>query len=104
MPGIVGLVTKMPRDRAEAELHRMVRAMCHEDSSWRTGTWIDEASGVYVGWTVRKQAFADGMPLLNESRDVVLIFSGEEFADPAAARQLKERGHDVALEIGRAHV
>lgn len=95
MPGIAGLVTRMPRERAEAELGRMVRSMCH-DASWQTGTWIDEASGVYVGWTVRTQAFADSMPLLNEARDVVLVFSGEEFADPAVARQLKARGHHLA--------
>jgi asparagine synthase (glutamine-hydrolysing) len=78
MPGIVGLITKMPRDIAEAELLRMVESIRHE-SNYITGTWIDESLGVYVGWVARKGSFADGMPLRNERENVVLVFSGEEF-------------------------
>ncbi len=92
MPGIVGLVTSMPRDRAEAQLLRMLERLRHEPF-YATGTWIDEALGVYVGWTVRKGSFADGMPLRNERGDVVLVFSGEEFPEPGTARRLTERGH-----------
>jgi len=92
VPGIVGLVTSMPRDRAEAQLLRMLERLRHEPF-YATGTWIDEALGVYVGWTVRKGSFADGMPLRNERGDVVLVFSGEEFPEPGTARRLTERGH-----------
>jgi asparagine synthase (glutamine-hydrolysing) len=35
------------------------------------------------------------MPLRNERRDKVLLFSGEEFPEPGATRRLKERGHQV---------
>jgi asparagine synthase (glutamine-hydrolysing) len=97
MPGIVGLVTKMPRDRAEQELLRMVESIRHE-SSYETGTWIDESSGVYVGWTVLKNSFSDGMPLCNERGDVSLVFSGEEYPEPGTARRLKERGHSLNTE------
>src|SRR5947199_10096063 len=92
MPGIVGLLTSMPRERAERELFRMVGALRHENF-YGTGTWVDESLGVYVGWTVRKGSFADGMPLRNERGDVVLVFSGEEFPEPDTARRLTERGH-----------
>jgi asparagine synthase (glutamine-hydrolysing) len=92
MPGIVGLITRMPRERAEPELRRMVEALCHE-SFYRTGTWIDESLGVYVGWVARRGSFAEGMPLCNERGDTVLIFSGEEFSEPGTARRLKDRGH-----------
>jgi len=92
VPGIVGLVTSMPRDRAEAQLLRMLERLRHEPF-YATGTWIDEALGVYVGWTVRKGSFADGMLLRNERGDVVLVFSGEEFPEPGTARRLTERGH-----------
>ena len=68
MPGIVGLITKMPRERAERELLRMVEALRHE-SFYATGTWIDESLGVYVGWVARKDSFSDGMPLCNERGD-----------------------------------
>jgi asparagine synthase (glutamine-hydrolysing) len=97
MPGIVGLITKMPRKRAEQELLRMVAAICHE-SFYTTGTWVDELSGVYVGWAARKNSFSDGMPLRSEKGDVVLVFSGEEYPDPATVRQLRERGHE--FEVG----
>src|SRR5713101_7005736 len=97
MPGIVGLITKMPRQRAEEELLRMVGAIRHE-TSYETGTWIDESLGVYAGWTVRKNSFSDGMPLCNEKGDVVLLFSGEEYPEPGTARRLKERGHRVKVE------
>ena len=94
MPGIVGLITKMPRARAESELQRMVGAICHE-SFYVTGTWVDEALGVYVGWAARKGSFSDGMPLRNEQGDSVLVFSGEEFPDPGTRQGLKQRGHQV---------
>jgi len=97
MPGIVGLVTKMPREWAEPQLLRMVEALRHE-AFYRVGTWIDEASGIYVGWIVRENSFADGMPLSNERGDVVLVFSGEEFPEPGTAARLKQRGHALATE------
>jgi len=93
MPGIVGLITKMPRDRAEAELLQMVETLCHEDF-YVAGTWAEESLGVYVGWVTQKGSFSDGMPLQNERRDVVLVFSGEEYPAPGTARRLKEQGHD----------
>src|SRR2546425_9951811 len=92
MPGIVGLITRMPPERANVELSRMVETLRHE-SFYETGTWIDESLGVYVGWTALKNSFSDGMPLCNERGDVVLFFSGEEYPEPGTARRLKERGH-----------
>src|SRR5208337_3522649 len=92
MPGIVGFVTKMPREWAEPHLLRMVEAIRHEP--WYvTGTWIDESAGVYLGWTVRRNSFSDGMPLANEQGDVVLVFSGEEYPEPGTRDRLKRRGH-----------
>ena len=93
MPGIVGLLTKKPREWAEPQLQRMVESLRHH-SSYETGTWIDETLGVYVGWTARKNSFSDGMPLRNERGDVVLVFSGEEFPGLGTTRWLKERGHE----------
>ncbi len=94
MPGIVGLITKMPFEQARRELLRMVETLRHE-SFYETGTWIDEPSGVYVGWTALKGSFSEGMPLFNERGDVSLVFSGEDYPDPGIARCLKERGHSL---------
>jgi asparagine synthase (glutamine-hydrolysing) len=87
MPGIAGLITKMPRARAEELLSRMVGALRHE-SFYETGTWIDESLGVYVGWALRPGSFSTGMPVTNARGDVSLIFSGEEYSDRPNAQSL----------------
>jgi asparagine synthase (glutamine-hydrolysing) len=92
MPGIVGLVTKRPRDWAEPQLEEMLRALRHQ-SSYVTGTWTDECQGVYVGWAARQDSFSDAGPLYNERGDKILIFSGEEYPEPGTAHQLKAKGH-----------
>lgn len=97
MPGIVGLITKMPCERALQQLRRMVDALRHE-SFYNTGTSVDERSGVYTGWVARANSFSDGMPLRNEKQDVSLVFSGEEYPEPGTARRLREKGHGLALE------
>ncbi len=94
MPGIVGLITKMPRQVAEQQLQRMVAALCHE-SSYVTGKWIDESIGLYAGWVLRKGSFADAMPVCNERGDLLLAFAGEEYPEPDTAKGLRERGHHL---------
>ena len=94
MPGLVGLITRMPREEAERQLLEMVRVLCHEEF-YVTGTWTEESLGVYVGWIARKGSFSDGMPLQNERGDVVLAFSGEDFPEPGTAQGLKDRGHEL---------
>lgn len=92
MPGIVGLITKMSPEWAKSELHRMVESL-HKEPFYVNGTWIDESLGVYVGWSAQKGSFAEGMPLPNETGDVVLVFAGEEFPEPGTAARLTARGH-----------
>jgi asparagine synthase (glutamine-hydrolysing) len=97
MPGIVGLITKMPRERAEAQLRSMLDTIRHEPW-YTTGTWVDESLGVYVGWAVRGGSFCDGMPLINEQGDVALVFSGEEYPDPATISTLKRQGRELGTQ------
>jgi asparagine synthase (glutamine-hydrolysing) len=92
MPGIVGIVTKKDLEWVEPQLQRMVASLCHSPS-YVTGTWTDQSLGVYVGWTARTNSFADEMPVCNEQKDKVLVFSGEEYPDPDTLNQLKQRGH-----------
>ena len=103
MPGIVGLITKRPRESAEPELQRMLGAILH-DPSYTVGTWVDESLGVYVGWALRKGSFFNAMPIISELGDVVRVFSGEEYADPAAVTNIRPHGQSqdwVALLNGR---
>jgi asparagine synthase (glutamine-hydrolysing) len=97
MPGIAGLVTKMPRAWAEPQLMRMLETLRHEPF-YVTGTFIDESLGLYIGWAARKDSSADGMPIRNEQGDIAIVFAGEDYPALDTARDLKKRGHDCALE------
>jgi asparagine synthase (glutamine-hydrolysing) len=92
MPGIAGLITKLPREDAQRQLMQMMEPLCH-GPFYRTGTWIDQSLGVYIGWSVLEGSFADGMPLTNERGTSVLVFSGEEFPEPDTSSRLEQRGH-----------
>lgn len=92
MPGIVGLITKMPQERAVQELRQMVQTM-DSQTSYLSGIRVDEANGVYSGWAARRNSFCAEMPLFNEANDVSLIFAGEDFPEPDTAVQLKRKGH-----------
>jgi len=97
VPGIVGLITRRPGPDAGARLAVMLRSMHHEDF-YRSGTFADESLGVYVGWTALTGSFSEDMPLNNETNDVSLVFSGDEFPDSRLVQGLRSRGHSVGQE------
>lgn len=84
MPGIVGIIGKIPSERAERELGLMLGTMLHE-SFYASGTWSDCSSGVYAGWTAREGSFCDRLPVRNPSSSDVLFFAGEEFGKKQSA-------------------
>ena len=92
MPGLVGIITLMPRAEAERQLTAMVESLQHEPF-YTSSKWSDESLGVYVGSVARAGSFADGMPVCNERDDVVLAFAGEDYPDPSLRSELKQRGH-----------
>jgi asparagine synthase (glutamine-hydrolysing) len=94
MPGLVGFISKLPREQVEPRLKQMVASLCHE-SAYKFGMFIEESLGVYVGWVSRGNSRLDPMPVVNETGDLSLIFSGEEFPQPDTNRRLTENGHQV---------
>jgi asparagine synthase (glutamine-hydrolysing) len=93
MPGIAGIITNvLPPALAAAQLRRMIWALRHE-SFYASGTWVDERSGVYIGWTSIEDA-KGLMPIRNEREDTILVFSGEEFPEPGTVQALRCRGHE----------
>ena len=68
----------------------MLQSVTHEPF-YRVGTWRDEGSGLYVGWTVRKNAFADCMPISDPGGDWTMIFSGEDFSAECAVTNNGQR-------------
>lgn len=94
MPGIVGLITKRGSSWAQPQLETMLATVRHE-RFYRTGSYSDEPSGLYVAWTALENSFADGMPLCNEDGTAQLIFSGEDFPEPGSRKRLETLGHKV---------
>ena len=78
MPGIVGLITKKSRQQAETQLRQMVQALQHE-AFYKTGTWIDETSGVYLGWIIRDDADFGRLPIENARHDKDMTASEIEY-------------------------
>ena len=97
MPGIVGLITKLPRAAAEQQLLTMLKCLHHEPF-YTCGAWSDTEHGIYVGWVARRGCFADGMPVRNEDGEITLFFSGEEFPEPDLKKALRQRGHQFSDE------
>lgn len=97
MPGIVGLITRLPQAAAEQQVLAMVKCLHHEPF-YNCGTWSDPELGIYVGWVARRGCFADGMPVRNEDGEITLFFSGEEFPEPDLKKVLRQRGHQFSNE------
>jgi asparagine synthase (glutamine-hydrolysing) len=94
MPGITGIIRRDPYEGIERDLDLMVEAMRHE-AFYRSGQYVNRALGVYVGWMNHEASFADCMPLVNDRRDVILIFQGENYLDSATLARLRQAGNGL---------
>jgi asparagine synthase (glutamine-hydrolysing) len=92
MPGIAGIISRNVSNQ-RTTIEKMVASMMHEPF-YRSGIHCEPKLGIAIGWTALTGTFADCMPVLNERKDVVLAFAGEDFADPSAIESLRSRGHE----------
>jgi asparagine synthase (glutamine-hydrolysing) len=91
MAGLTGILSLYPGKEKNA-LNSMLECMLHEPF-YRSGVLSEDALGVCAGWICHENSFSDCMPVWNEARDVALLFSGEEFTEPAERSKLKQTGH-----------
>jgi len=75
MPGITGIISNKSYDGIEKDLDLMVEEMRHE-AFYRGGKYVNKDLGLYIGWMGHEASFADCMPLVDESRGLILIFQG----------------------------
>jgi asparagine synthase (glutamine-hydrolysing) len=68
--------------------------MEHE-SFYDSGVYSVPEMGIYAGWVAQENSFGAGQPFFNERRDVVLLFSGECFADAEMRTGLRQKGHEL---------
>ncbi len=99
MPGITGIITKNPGEKSRQQLHSMIGCMQRE-TFYNSGAYINDQLGLYAGWVCHAKSFSDCMPVMNEKKDLVLIYYGENFADQEVIGRLKTRDH--AFDGGNA--
>jgi len=97
MPGIVGIIGRGSSVDRVNEVQRMVKCMLHEPF-YASDTYENEKVGLWIGWVIHKGSFADCMPIWNETKDVCLIFAGENFAEAAEIELLRTKGHSFDSE------
>jgi asparagine synthase (glutamine-hydrolysing) len=56
--------------------------------------------GIYAAWVACENSFSASQPFFNERTNVVLLFSGECFADPETRTDLQQKGHQVGQVSG----
>jgi asparagine synthase (glutamine-hydrolysing) len=100
MPGITGIICKNPSAETERDFDRMVEAMRHENF-YRTGQYINRELALYVGWIGHEASFDACMPLVNETKDIILIFQGENYLDEAASARLKQSDNGIDASSAR---
>ena len=97
MSGIAGIIGINSHEENSAALDAMVKCMMHEQF-YTSGTYVNEKLGLWIGWVNHEGSFADCMPAWNETKDICVIFSGEDFADIGEIEHLRARGHDCNSE------
>jgi len=93
MPGITGIISKKYSELYENEMKNMVKCMRHE-KFYSSGIFIERDYGVYCGWTHHRDSFSDCMPVWNESKEICLIFAGENYYDSSEIDAIRVRGHE----------
>jgi asparagine synthase (glutamine-hydrolysing) len=78
MPGITGIIGKQTSKERGAALEVMLKPMRHE-SFYTDGSLRQDSLNVAVGWFSHQGSYSDCLPIWNKTRDVCLIFWGENF-------------------------
>ena len=98
MPGIVGIIGNESLKSNTVVLDQMTQCMMHE-AFYASGTYVNERLGLWIGWVAHQGSFSDCMPAWNETEDICIVFSGEDFTDLAEIEHLRGRGgHEFSLE------
>jgi asparagine synthase (glutamine-hydrolysing) len=92
MQGIFGVIGAAPRTGSEI-LSGMLDSTTH-GSLGHSAVYINEELSVCAGWTSHRESSQGCFPILNEMKDVCLIFAGETFPDAQEIEGLHSRGHD----------
>lgn len=97
MAGIAGIIASSSETRSA--LDAMVTCMVREPFDV-AGQYRNEQLGFATGWVSHTGSSFECLPIWNECKDICLIFSGENFEDPADVRSLSAKGHSLEPDNG----
>ena len=100
MPGLTGIIRFASHEQVDQDLDSMLGVMRH-NNRYSHGRFIDKECGLRIGWTCHPGSFAEGMPLVSEDGNTVMIFAGEDFGDrDGIARQRHAISSKDSAEAG----
>ncbi len=94
MPGIVGIISNTSDKRNGELLKLMIDSMMHEPF-YRSGIYTNKELGIYCGLVGDKESPSCCMPIFKEKKDIVLLFSGENFIENDEILNVKLMGHNL---------
>jgi len=92
MPGIVGVIGRRPPHECVRMVEHMLASMRHETFYAQT-VHSDYDLGVFAGCLAMTGSSSDGQPFFSEDGNVILLLSGECFADLDSEGQPYRREH-----------
>ncbi|HZI31091.1 MAG TPA: hypothetical protein VFF11_02050, partial [Candidatus Binatia bacterium] len=95
MPGIFGIIGGSSPGERRPLVERMIKSAWHEPF-YSSGLLADDQMNIACGWVCHRGSFSDCLPLWNETKDVCLIFAGQDFTDQSEVRALRARPHGFA--------
>jgi asparagine synthase (glutamine-hydrolysing) len=90
--GITGIIGAGHDQQRQATLDVMLGCLCRTPLD-ECGTQVDDRLGLWSGWVWGEGAASPSQSLWNERRDILLVFSGEDYREQADLDQLHARGH-----------
>jgi asparagine synthase (glutamine-hydrolysing) len=93
MPGLAGIIRFAPHESTERDLDSMLGAIRY-NNRYLHGKFVDRECGIRIGWTCHPGSFGEGMPLVSQSGNTVMIFSGENFEEPGRVAHLSHAMSD----------
>ncbi len=92
MPGILGFISRSQTPQQPSVIEPMLKTMLHE-RTYTSGTLTIDQVGLSAGWVCHGGSYSDCMPIWNETRDICLLFAGENYFADGDVNLLRTRGH-----------
>jgi asparagine synthase (glutamine-hydrolysing) len=96
MPGIAGIIGRLPPDECQSLLQTMTETMKHQHC-YVSGTRLAPEIGVYGAWVAHDNSFSARQNVLGKENEAVLLFSGECFPSSEHSSKFLRSGRRTGI-------